>query len=104
MSTDSDYTAYPVFKGARRVPTIARVPTTAAMGAFAFIACLTVIFSLFCIVLVVPAYVVLRLITANDDRFFRKVGLWIVTKRLNKNLRFWKASSYGVGPRRRGWK
>lgn len=87
-------TPFPLFKGCTRVPTIAGVPMIPAIFMFIAVASVAMLVSMWCWLLVLPAWVVMAQITRHDDRAFRIVGLWFETKLRNRNQKFWGASSY----------
>lgn len=91
-----------LFKGATRVATIkGGVPTrpfVIMVGVVSWIA----MFSIYLIVLIGVFYPIMALISRNDDRAFWILELWIRTKVLARNKRFWGAVSYSPTPYRRG--
>lgn len=85
---------FPLFKGATRVATVRGVPTVPLMLMLITVACITLLTSLWCALLAVPLWLIMAAITKSDDRAFRIWGLWIETKMMNRNQKFWGASSY----------
>jgi len=92
---------FPLFKGATRVATYAGVPTMPLMVMLIGVASLTLLTSLWCVLLAPPLWLTMALITKSDDRAFRIWWLWIETKLMNRNKTFWGASSYAPVARRK---
>lgn len=72
------------------------VPIVPIVVAFSVIALLAIWFSLLFFVLLIPVYVIMRLVVKSDDQQFRL--LWLKAKyrliNYNHNAAFWKASAY----------
>jgi len=85
---------FPLFKGATRIATVHGVPTVPLILMLITVACVTLLTSLWWALLAGPLWLVMAAITKSDDRAFRIWGLWIETKMMNRNKRFWGASSY----------
>ena len=98
-------THYPLFKGATRVATIkGGVPTRAFIG-LVFLTVTTASFTLWGWLLGPILYPILAVLSRNDDRAFWIWELWIRTKFLAPNKRFWGAISLTPIPysKRRSW-
>ncbi len=103
---------FPLFKGATRVPTVAGVPLVPAVVLVIAVASATVIFGVWWLALLVPGWLLMAQVTRTDDRAFRIVWLWGVTRLANR-LRwfpvggggeYWGASTYALTDvRRRSW-
>lgn len=91
----SEDTAFPLFKGCTRAPTVAGVPMIPLMFMGIGVAVLSMGVSFWCWGLALPGWWVMKKITEHDDRAFRILGLWIDTKCRNRNKSFWGASTYG---------
>lgn len=90
----SDIESYPLFKGITRVPLFLGVPVTPLILMIVCVALIAMWISLWCYLLILPSYIVMRFITMADDKAFRIVGLYIETKFRNANKRVWRSSSY----------
>lgn len=86
--------AFPLFKGCTRVPTVAGVPMMPLMFMVIGVAVLAMMVSLWCWLLLAPAWAVMAAVTKHDDKAFRILGLWVDTKLRNRNKSFWGASTY----------
>lgn len=86
--------AFPLFKGAVRVPTIWGVPMVPLVSMVMGVAAVSMVVSLLCWIAVLPFWFIMAQITKNDDKAFRILWLWISTKLFNRNKSFWGASSY----------
>lgn len=100
MSRD-DPEAFPLFKGATRLPMVAGVPLVPLVLAFGVVASLGMLLSLWCYGLILPVWAGMRLIIKEDDRAFHVWALWFETTCRNKNKAFWAASTYTVSPPRK---
>lgn len=89
-----DVQAFPLFKGATRVPTVAGVPMIPLIFMFVGVAIIAMLISMWWWGLVVPAWFVMAQITRHDDKAFRIWGLWFETKFRDRNKKFWGASTY----------
>ena len=105
-------TRFPLFKGATRVPTIAGVPLVPAVALVIGVASATVIFGVWWLALLVPGWLLMAQVTRTDDRAFRIVWLWGVTRLANRlrwvlvagRADYWGASTYALtDARHRGW-
>lgn len=89
---------YPLFQGATRLPTILGVPMMPLMVMTMGVAVVALLLSIFWWGLWLVLWFVMAQITKNDDKAFRKWGLWIDTKFLNGlfngGRKFWGASTY----------
>ncbi|MCZ2328769.1 type IV secretion system protein VirB3 [Bartonella sp. F02] len=86
--------AFPLFKGATRVPVIWGVPMVPLMMMIMGVAVLAMTISLFWWLMALPLWFIMAQVTKNDDKAFRIWWLWIDTKLRNRNKSFWGASSY----------
>lgn len=86
--------AFPLFKGATRVPTIWGVPMIPLIFMAIGVAIIALTINIFCWLFAPPLWFVMAQITKNDDKAFRVWGLWFDTKFRNRNKGFWGASSY----------
>jgi len=101
-------TRFPLYKGATRVPTVAGVPLVPAIMLVTLVASATVIFGMWWLVLLLPGWLLMAQITRTDDRAFRIVWLFLLTK-LSNRVRIvfggpgelWGASSYALSEGRR---
>lgn len=96
---------YPLFKGATRIPTLkGGVPTRAFIGLL-FLTLIVASFTLWGWLLL-SLYPVMAVISRNDDRAFWIWELWLRTKFMARNKRFWGAISFTPTPqgRRRPWR
>ncbi|MBO9352844.1 hypothetical protein GG851_02475 [Bordetella petrii] len=97
---------YPLFKGATRIATIkGGVPTRAFMG-LVFVTVVIAMFTLWGWLVGPVLYPVLAVLSRNDDRAFWIWELWLRTKFLARNKRFWGAVSLTPTPhsKRRPWR
>lgn len=101
---NDDPQAFPLFKGATRVPTKFGIPTTPLLIAFGAVALVAMWASLWWWFMLLPVVVIMRLITKHDDRAFGIWWLWLETKGRNKNKKFWGASSYAPTDYRKRFK
>ncbi|AEC18859.1 trwM protein [Pusillimonas sp. T7-7] len=62
-------------------------------------------FNVYFLGLIAVFYPIMALISRNDDRAFWTLELWVRTKLIAKNKRYWNAISYTPTPyhRRRAW-
>lgn len=86
----------PIFKGCTRPAMLAGVPIVPFVVVFSVVALLSVWINLLFFVLLLPAYVIMRLLVKNDDQMFRLMGLKMLFRVVNANRNgdFWKSSSY----------
>jgi len=92
---------FPLFKGATRVATYARVPLIPLVVLVVGVASAGMVFGVGWLALLVPGWLLMAQVTRTDDRAFRILWLWLQTRLLNR-LRttvraggdFWGASSY----------
>lgn len=94
MESNNETGAFPLFKGCTRVPLMFGVPVAPLFMAAGVIALISMWVSLWCYLLLIPVYLIMRAITATDDKAFRIIGLYFDTKFRNRNKRVWGASSY----------
>jgi type IV secretion system protein VirB3 len=103
---------FPLYKGATRVPTVARVPLIPAVALVIGVASATVLLGVAWLALLIPGWLLMAQVTRTDDRAFRVAWLWAQTKLANR-LRLavscglrdpWGASSYALTDvTRRSW-
>lgn len=93
MESNDNY-QFTLFKGCTRVATWAGVPIAPLFIMFGIVAVVSMWISLWCYLLLLPAYVIMRAIAISDDKAFRIVGLYIETKLRNGNKKVWGSSSY----------
>ncbi len=81
------------------------------LALFVGVAMLAMVLGLWWWGLLVPGWLLMRVLTRTDDRAFRVVGLWARTRLLNRvrmlpvrGSRFWGASSYALTDSKRSWK
>lgn len=86
--------AFPLFKGATRVPTIWGVPMMPLIVMVTSVAIVAMTINIFLWLIAAPLWFIMAQITKNDDKAFRIWWLWIDTKFRNRNKSFWGASSY----------
>lgn len=86
--------SYPLFKGLTRLPTWGGVPTAPLMVMTIVIVMISMWTSPWCLLLWLPVFGIMRIITLTDDKAFRIIGLLYETKLRNKNKLTWRASSY----------
>ncbi|MET3589180.1 type IV secretion system protein VirB3 [Bartonella silvatica] len=86
--------AFPLFKGATRVPTIWGVPMMPLIVMVVSVAVIAMTINIFLWLIALPLWFIMAQITKNDDKAFRIWWLWIDTKFRNRNKSFWGASSY----------
>jgi len=98
--------AYPLFAGATRVPTTGGVATVPLLVMLTCVAFLASMLHLMLWLLAPLLWMLMAMITRQDDRAFRMWWLWFETRALNRFKRFWQASSYTATPysRRRPWR
>lgn len=89
-----DVQAFPLFKGATRVPTVAGVPMIPLIFMIVGVAIIAMLISMWWWGLVAPAWFVMAQVTRHDDKAFRIWGLWFETKFRDRNKKFWGASTY----------
>ncbi|ACB28246.1 type IV secretion system protein VirB3 [Methylobacterium radiotolerans] len=104
MATGSDstgsrratYTKDPLFKGCTRPAMIMGVPVVPFVIVGGGLMLVTIWTSIFCIVLVPVAIMVMRHITKSDDQQFRLLGLKIFFRLINynRNGSFWQSSAW----------
>lgn len=94
---DNQEQPFTLFKGATRVPTLSftGVPVMPFMVMAISVASIAMVVSLWAWLAVPPLWIMMAVLTKNDDRAFRIIGLFLDTKLRNKNTSFWKASTYG---------
>ena len=89
---------FPLFKGATRVPCWFFVPRTVLLGTFMFCGALYMFIHLYAMLLFALLWMVEYAITKHDERMFRILWLWIITKvrnRFDSRLTaLWKGSSF----------
>ncbi|SAI73177.1 type IV secretion system protein VirB3 [Bordetella ansorpii] len=86
--------AFPVFKGATRVPTIAGGVPTRPFIALVMVSAGLGMLSIYAWALIPALYPLMAIIAREDDRAFRIIELWLRTKAMNRNQRFWNGSTY----------
>ena len=96
---------YPLFKGATRAATIKGGVPTRAFVALVLLTLFVAMFTLWGWAIGPILYPVVAVLSRNDDRAFWIWELWVKTKFLAKNKRFWGAISLTPTPysRRRPW-
>ena len=94
MKSQQHHEAFPLFKGATRVPTVWGVPMMPLMVMVMGVAVIAMTLSIWWWFLAPPLWFTMAQITKNDDKAFRILWLWIDTKLRNRNKSFWGASSY----------
>ncbi|WP_081760408.1 VirB3 family type IV secretion system protein [Bordetella petrii] len=96
---------YPLFKGATRVATIKGGVPTRPFLALVFLTVTVAMFTLWGWLIGPILYPVLAVLSRNDDRAFWIWELWLRTKFLAPNKRFWEAISLTPTPyaKRRYW-
>lgn len=97
---------FPLFKGATRVPTIKGGVPTRAFLALALATLFVASFTLWGWLLGPLLYPVIAVLSRNDDRAFWILELWIRTKVVAANKRYWGAISLTPSPycKRRRWR
>ncbi len=93
-ATHQNPNTYPVFKGLGRKATFMGIPTTLMLGAFVCIAVIAMTAGLAwwgLLFVVMPA---LAIATRDDDKALDVLWLELKTRRMNRNQRFWRGSSY----------
>lgn len=88
------FIAFPLFKGATRIPTVFSVPIIPLFSMLIIIAIIAMSVSLLCWLIAPIGWFVMAAITKHDDRAFRIWGLWFETNWRNGNGSIWQASSY----------
>lgn len=85
-----------VFKGCTRPAMKFGVPMVPLIIAVCSVAIITNLTTMWTAALVVPVVLVMAEVTRTDDQKWRLIGLWLYCriKCLNKNARFWNASTY----------
>lgn len=105
MSEANEHSAFPLFKGACRLPTIVGIPRSTVMYLAGGGGTLFLFIKLYALPIVFIAFVICWSVTLYDDRAFRILGLWVMTKlentRKKKFHAIWKASSYSPIRQRR---
>lgn len=96
--------AFPLFKGATRVPTFCGVPTMPLLAGVSAVAILAMWTTIWSWLLAIPVVVIMRLITRQDDRAFSIWWLWFETKFRNRNKGFWGGSTYSPTDYRQRWR
>lgn len=86
--------SYPVYKGLTRSATILGVPMVPLLVMTMAVAVVALTISIFWWALWPVLCFIMAQITKYDDQAFRIIGLWIDTKVLNGNKKFWGASTY----------
>ncbi|MBB5074253.1 type IV secretion system protein VirB3 [Bartonella callosciuri] len=86
--------AFPLFKGATRVPTVWGVPMMPLIVMVVSVAVFAMTINIFLWFIALPMWFIMAQIAKNDDKAFRIWWLWIDTKFRNRNKSFWGASSY----------
>ncbi|MDH0740361.1 MULTISPECIES: type IV secretion system protein VirB3 [Achromobacter] len=96
---------FPLFKGATRVATVPGGVPTRAFAGLVFVTVTAASFTLWGWLLFPVLYPVMAILSRHDDRAFWIWELWVKTKFLAKNKRFWGAISLTPTPysRRRPW-
>lgn len=84
---------YPLFKGATRVATIKGGVPTRAFLALVFVTVTIAMFALWGWLIGPLLYPILAVLSRNDDRAFWIWELWLKTKFLAPNKRYWGAIS-----------
>ena len=105
-ATHQNPNTYPVFKGLGRKATFMGIPTTLMLGAFVCIAVIAMTAGLAwwgLLFVVMPA---LAILTRDDDKALDVLWLEFKTRRMNRNQRFWRGSSYATQGyhRQRPWR
>lgn len=107
---------FPLYKGATRVPTVGGVPLVPLVVVGISIVCIGILFGVWWLGLLLPAWLLMKQISRADDRAFHILWLWMQTK-LRNRLRmirfsgrneFWGASTYAPsewrpGREAKGW-
>lgn len=86
----------PLFKGCTRPAMLFGVPLVPLAVVSAGIILVSVWTTILAAAALLPAIIVMRLITKSDDQQFRLLGLKIIFRLVNynHNARFWKSSAY----------
>ena len=105
-------TRFPLFKGATRVATVGGVPLIPLVVLVLSVTSAGMLFGVFWLALFVPGFLFMAQVTRSDDRAFRILWLFGLTKLANR-LRmlwvsgrgeYWGASSYSLTEgRKRRW-
>ncbi|WP_427047355.1 type IV secretion system protein VirB3 [Halomonas casei] len=85
---------FPVFKGAMRSPLIFGIPLMPFLLTMIGIVSMSMIITFWLLALVIPAWIIMRIVTYVDERAFRQLGLALQTSMRNPTKSFWKGSSY----------
>lgn len=105
MNEANEFRAFPLFKGACRLPTVIGIPRTVVIFLGVGGGMLFLFIKLYALPFILLAFVICWSVTLYDDRAFRILGLWFKTKLQNtrkKNFHtLWKASSYSPVRQRR---
>jgi len=91
---ERDPYAFPLFKGATRVPTYFGVPMWPLILMLMVVASVAMLVNLLWWLSAPFIWWFMAQITKSDDKAFRVIGLYIDTKLRNRHKSFWKASSY----------
>lgn len=94
MDKQHEISAYPLYKGLTRSPTIFGVPMMPLIVMTMVVAVVALTLSIFWWALWPVLCFIMAQITKYDDKAFRIISLWIDSKLLNGNKKFWGASSY----------
>lgn len=86
--------SFPLFKGMTRLSTVLHVPLIPLLFVGITICLIAFWFGMEWLFLLPAAWFIMFVITKNDDKAFRILGLWFRTKFLNRYKSFWKASTY----------
>ncbi len=86
--------AFPLFKGAARLPLYFGVPVYALISMLMVVVPLGALISFWLFLLAIPLLVVMQFIVRKDMGAFRKIWLYLNTTFMNKDKAFWRASSY----------
>jgi type IV secretion system protein VirB4 len=103
-----ELSAFPLFKGATRLPLVLGVPIEPLIVMLMMVGSLAILIKIWLGLLVFPLWGLMWMITKKDERAFRQMGLFMKTTVKNKHKSFWKASSYSAvnyrdQASRRGW-
>ncbi|MEX3556191.1 MAG: VirB3 family type IV secretion system protein [Burkholderia gladioli] len=71
---------FPLFKGATRVPTFLLIPRNMFIVILMFSTCLFMVIHFYAMVAFALAWLITWAVTKYDDRMFRILWLWVITK------------------------
>lgn len=95
-------TGYPLFKGCTRPATWGGVPAVPLL--FTAIGCALIAFYVgffFGLFIFAALWALMAAITKKDDKAFRIIGLWLMTKAFNRGRGYWGAVSFSLADYRR---